>query len=366
MLEIINKMRGVPMKEHRSELEVYSGIAILFVVFLHSNAYYLTNILKLGSYVSAGMFLNFIDKIVHVAVPMFIFIAGYKYQMNNKNDTYREFFIKKFNGVFKPFFFISTFYLFYFWCNVFYLRLIYNGKAEVQFVILNLIKNFFRMFLGYNFAYQFWYIPMYLLIVLSYPIVARYIKNINSRFVFYFTLAITWEIIACLKIPYINNNPYPIKFIYYFFLYELGCIFYSKNSKNINPKPVMLLYILLLIATSLMKNALYTRLLYELIFVPISVMAFFYISLKIKDNKLLIYLGKNSLYIYMLHEPLVLSVISRYLLRHGLYRFGVLAPMIAILSIILSIVIYNCLIRIPALKFLFTKDRKSQVMKISG
>lgn len=348
------------MKEHRSELNVYSGIAILFVVLLHSNAYYLANILKLSSYLSRGMFLNIVDKIIHVAVPMFIFIAGYKYQMNNKDDPYGEFIMKKLNSVFKPFLIISTFYLFYHWIDVFCKRLIYTGNADVQYAATNLVRNFFRMFLGYNFAYQLWYIPMYLMVVLAYPIIAGYIKDIKLRFVFYFMLAIAWEVIISLRLPYINNNPYPLVFIYYFFIYELGCIFYSYKLNNRSPKLIALLYISLLVTASLLKNATYTRFLYDLIFVPISVITFYYISQKLKDNKLLTYLGRKSFYIYLLHEPFMLSVISRNLLRHGLYRYGVLVPIIAIVSVMLSILVYECLIRIPVVKTIFKTERKAK------
>ena len=253
------------MKERRPELEIYSGIAILFVVLLHSNAYYLSNVLKLGAYLQAGVLLHVTDKIIHIAVPMFIFIAGFKYQMNNTGDAYGSFFAKKIKGVFIPFFLLSTFYLIYFWSKVFYTRWVNTGYWDVQYVLTNMIPNFFKMFLGYNFAYQFWYIPMYLLIVLSYPLIAKGIKNIYIRFALYFAVAVFWEVIVSLRVPFINNYPYPLKFVYYFFIYELGCIFYHKGLYKRNLKPMLALYVLLLGAACLVKNALHARILYELV-----------------------------------------------------------------------------------------------------
>ncbi|MDF2520392.1 MAG: hypothetical protein K0R84_1020, partial [Clostridia bacterium] len=96
------------------------------------------------------------------------------------------------------------------------------------------------------------------------------------------------------------------------------------------------------------------------IFVPISVMTFYHISQKLKDNKLLMYLGGKSFYIYLLHEPFMLSIISRNLLRHGLYRYGVLVPIIAIVSVVLSILVYACLIRIPVVRTIFRTESKAK------
>ncbi|MBU3179024.1 hypothetical protein KPL47_22270 [Clostridium estertheticum] len=61
------------MEKHLNELQVYSGIAILFVTLIHSNAFYLSSFLQLDSYTDAGLILNLLDKVVHVAVPIFLF-----------------------------------------------------------------------------------------------------------------------------------------------------------------------------------------------------------------------------------------------------------------------------------------------------
>jgi peptidoglycan/LPS O-acetylase OafA/YrhL len=189
------------------------------------------------------------------------------------------------------------------------------------------------MFLGYNFAYQLWYIPMYLLIILSYPIIKKYIKKDFIRLTFFIALAVIWEIVSNLNIPLIANNPYPLLFIYYFFIYEMGCLFHSKKYYCKSSKTVVLLYFAVLISLVMIKNTLVVRIISDLLLNPISTVFFYYLSVWLKNNKLLIMLGNYSFYIYLFHDPLILSVLSRYLLNHGLYRFGILAPLLAIASI---------------------------------
>lgn len=62
-------------------LTVYSGVAILFVLLIHSNAYYLHHINENERFILMKLFIN----IINIAVPMFIFIAGYKYELTKKN-----------------------------------------------------------------------------------------------------------------------------------------------------------------------------------------------------------------------------------------------------------------------------------------
>lgn len=340
------------LKKYRVELNIYSGIAILFVVLLHSNAYYLSNVLKLSSYVDSGFLLNFIDKVVHISVPMFIFIAGYKYMMNNQKETYREYFMKKLLKVFKPFFIVSFFYLSYHWIDVFRRRLIYTGVHDVQYAAEGFVSGFARMFIGYNFAYQFWYIPMYLFVCLTYPFFRKYLKNASLRLAFFIGLAVLWEVIAMARIPALANKPYPLAFIYYFFIYELGCLFYSFKPSQKVSGIIVLLYIIMLIVVSTLPTPEYSRLIYDLIFVPVAVTAYYYIAVWVKENRILKMLGKYSFYIYIFHEPLVLSNLSRHLLRSGLYTAYHTAVMLAAVSIGISIIIYK-LISISPLKKIF-------------
>lgn len=74
---------------------MFSGIAILCVVLIDSNSYYCKKVLNLESYLEAEFVVRLLDNFIHGAVPMFIFIAGYKYVLNNINDEYKGYELKK-------------------------------------------------------------------------------------------------------------------------------------------------------------------------------------------------------------------------------------------------------------------------------
>ena len=150
----MNKTKGKLL-----ELEVFSGIAILCVVLIHCNGYYLLNILNLETYGQAHFYTRLLDNFVHGAVPMFIFISGYKYALNNINDNYKEFVLKKVKMVIKPFIIINM-------CFVIKNIINYPNYYNLKTIIAEIIW----IFIGHSVAYQLWYIPMYIFIVVTYPI----------------------------------------------------------------------------------------------------------------------------------------------------------------------------------------------------
>jgi peptidoglycan/LPS O-acetylase OafA/YrhL len=75
------------------------------------------------------------------------------------------------------------------------------------------------------------------------------------------------------------------------------------------------------------------RILSDLVLNPVSAVFFYYVAVKLKDNKILAAIGNWSFYIYLLHEPLILSTTARYLLNHNLYRSGLIAPALAVMSV---------------------------------
>ncbi|MCY6958541.1 acyltransferase family protein [Clostridium brassicae] len=339
------------MKKHLSELQVYSGIAILFVTFIHSNAYYLTQILQLKSYIDAGIFFNFIDKIVHVAVPMFIFIAGYKFTMNNKNEKFLDFLIKKVQAILLPFLTISIFCLSVH-CGKY---LIFKTNTSLKLIIYDFFKQFILIFFGINVAYQLWYIPMFLFLILTYPFLLKYIKNIRLRLSLLIFLLITWPIIVGhIHIPIISRLlSFPaFNFICYLYLYEIGSLFCLNKMYLKDGKKIILLYVITLLLSSLIKNKTHSSLFTIIVLNPISVMAFYYISIYIKNNKLFLILGKYSFYIFLFHEPYFISKISLLIKSQGLYISGLIAPVVSILSIILSIFLYKILRKLSIAKYL--------------
>ncbi|MCB2353248.1 acyltransferase family protein [Clostridium estertheticum] len=341
------------MKKHLSELQVYSGIAILFVTLIHSNAFFLLSILHLKTYVQVGFVFTLVDKVVHVAVPMFIFISGYKYEMHDKNEIYTKLMYKKFTKIIKPFLIVSIWWILFEWGKLCVENIILNDPVNIYYVFINCIKDLFNTFLGDNFAYQLWYIPMYTLVVFSYPIIIKVLKNSRIRMIILYIIAIIITVIQIktklLASPYMQ----PINFIYYFYLYELGVQLYCNKIKKKYRKITIICYLFLLPVVSLIKDPLISNLSTYLIFTPIAVVAMYYIAVYLKNSKILLTLGKYSFAIYLFHEPVFVSKISRLLVSHGLYSSKVMIPFIAVGSIILSICFYKILIKTSLGKYVF-------------
>ncbi len=170
------------IKEH-NELTLYSGIAIIFVIFIHANGYYI-NAQGISSYKEAGYLVEIIDNIVHIAVAMFIFIAGYKYFLfsSAKNTSNYFDFAKKKLKLLKTFFIFSI--------SLIFLSLVckillgsYNSQQINPVFFMNQFwSEFLKTFSGKSFPYQLWFIPMYLFVTLTFPLISRIIKSLELKF----------------------------------------------------------------------------------------------------------------------------------------------------------------------------------------
>lgn len=348
-LERVDYMR----KNNFKELEIFTGIAILFVVIIHANAHYL-NVFGIREYADMrlmfntinvadfydnafALMFNTIDKIVHVAVPMFIFAAGFKFELNNKKEDYAYYLKKKCNQVFKPFLTVSVIVLF----------ISRFGKLGIGNPLIALIKDIIRLLVGYNLAYQLWYVPMYLFVVLSYPLILKIIKNDTLRTAFFVALAVIWTVID-VYLPIVKSLPHPLSFIYYFIFYELGAM-YCRNQINRNGYMIFIYLglVILSLFVPLRINVVYT----EMLFTPIAVMSLFEISRKIQSS-LLVYLNKHSFYIFLFHEPFFISGLIRLCNEIGISNYFIVIPFVAILSIVLCIVLMKMVGFIPIMNTL--------------
>lgn len=341
------------MKKHLNELQVYSGIAILFVTLIHSDAFFLLSILHLKTYVQEGFIFNLVDKVVHVAVPMFIFISGYKYQMHDENEAYTRLIHKKFTKIIKPFLIVSVGWILFEWGRLCLQNIISHDHVDIYYVFINCIKDIFNTFLGDNYAYQLWYIPMYTLVVFSYPIIIKFLRNSKIRFIIMYIIAIIITVIQIktklLSSPYMQ----PVNFIYYFYLYELGVQSYTNGIKKKYNKTIIISYLFLLLVVSLIKNPLISNLSTNLMFTPIAVVAMYYIAVYLKNSKIFLSLGKYSFAIYLFHEPIFVSKVSRLLVSHNIYSSKAMIPFVAVGSIILSICFYKILTKTSFGKYVF-------------
>lgn len=346
-----------------NELQVYSGIAILFVTLIHSNGFFLSRVLHLTSYIGGGLGFYMWDKIVHIAVPMFIFISGYKYGMKDKNEEYSTLLSKKYNKVIKPFLFVSIFWILY-KCG----ELLFLNKAVIDFHLFGVAsRDFLRIFFGFNYAYQLWYIPMYVIVVFGYPIIVKYLKNPKTRLIILYMVAIIISVIQSKTKLLTNDYLNPVGYIYYFFLYELGSQMYSKGSElnKKYSKLIIVAYLILLPAESLIKNSFINNMCTTLLLTPLAVVAFYNIAILLKKNKILLTLGKYSLPIFLFHEPVFVRETSNFLLIHNLYSSKIMIPIVSIISIVLSIGFYEIIIRTNLGKYMFDMKRPKKVVRVT-
>lgn len=134
----------------KKNLTAYSGIAILFVVLMHANAYYLHHI----NLNSTNLLMNIFIDMIYIAVPMFIFIAGYKYELTKKDRNLKKYYKSKINNIIRPTLIISLL-----WIGGFLLlSIIQNMIEELPIDIMFYIKILFyrtgEIIIGNNDIYQ--------------------------------------------------------------------------------------------------------------------------------------------------------------------------------------------------------------------
>lgn len=324
------------------ELQSLSGLAIIFVVLIHATSYYLLSVLSMNSFDEIDFTSRLVDNLIHGAVPMFIFVAGYKYALNNIDKPYKEYVISRTNKVLKPFLMISM---------IFFIKDIIVNIENLN--IRNSAISFFRIFIGYNVAYQLWYIPMYFLIVLTYPILYKLIKNEKIRIVFIMVIVIiqyslSWysELLAS----------HPFDFVYYYLFFHMGLVFCKYDIKSKFKKcdiKIIVTYLILALIITLNPIKELNGPLRRFILWPISVIAYYFFSLRLKDNRILQYLGKYSFYIFLLHEPIFCTKISYIFKSIGIYNSVIESFIIGGLTIGITILTYKIIEKTFIKKLLF-------------
>ncbi len=324
------------------ELQSFSGLAIIFVVLIHATAYYLLSVLHMTYFEETDYVTRLADNLIHGAVPIFIFIAGYKYALNDLNIPYEKFVRSRITKVFKPFLIISI---------IFFIKSIISNNEHGN--IFNLSESFLKIFIGYNAAYQLWYIPMYVLISLTYPIMCKIINNEWFRMIF-----ILGIIIIQYDLSWYSDllAGHPFDFVYYYLFFHMGLISCKYNIKNKFKRwdiLIIVVYILITLILTLNTSENLSGILKRFIIWPMSVMAYYFWIIRIKENKLLQYLGKYSFYIFLLHEPIFCTDISYIFKAFGIYYSVVESFIIAVLTIIITMLLYKVIEKTFVRKLLF-------------
>lgn len=59
------------MKDKIRELDILSGLAIIMVILIHANRFYVKSVLELNSYLEGGFWVNILDNLIWASVPVY-------------------------------------------------------------------------------------------------------------------------------------------------------------------------------------------------------------------------------------------------------------------------------------------------------
>ena len=330
------------MNKKLNELDVLSGIAIIFVVLIHTNIVASETFINLRINRYYIVFSNFLN----LSVPIFLFVSGIKYQIIEKNYSYRKFIKKKSKVVLKPFLILSGGYL----CILYVTKPLIshlipiNSFSIIEYNFRNLFYNIINIFLCqgkyYNLAYQLWYIPMFMTVVVIYPYLYRIFSN-KIRFIILLLIAI---ILNALHVKH------PFDFISYLYIYDFGNLFYCYfKDKKLRYGLIILAIILIIINFN--YNNLLNLIGMKAIFTISCLVLLYEIAKRLKDNNILLYIGNYSFYIFLFHEPFGINFISEILIKLNLYHSYFVSLLVGGNAILFSIIIYKLLCTLNIKKF---------------
>lgn len=278
----------------KEKSQVLYGIGICLMVYHHLfafperiNSSYIM-LLDFG-FLHVGTMLSYFGKI---CVALYAFLSGYALTLRiDESSSIKNIFL----NILKR---LKKFYSTYFIIIAIFVPLgLFLGKINFNFI--ELIKNMSGISSSYN--AEWWYVKQYVLMLLCYPFIIKFINIIDKNRMKY-GLYIILYICSTIFIYYSQNVFY--SYLLCFFTGILVCyekIFIKINKLRINPFIALLLLAFVFLVRTLF---LYSNFYDYLIIVP-----FIYGLLKLSDlsifmltlNKILKFIGKYSKYIYYTH-----------------------------------------------------------------
>lgn len=296
------------VKKEYPELTVLSGIAILFVLLIHASGSALGAIYPEMTYAQADFLLRAVANLVSPAVPIFVFLAGYKYALNSKDTPYIIFLRKRLPKVIVSFAIINT--LFWLLDSIVWME---------HFDAVLLIKTYISSWLGNTVAYPLWFIPMYCCVIIACPLANRIIKNHWMRLILYLAIGIVQKHLG-QQFSVIGSHPFT--FLAYPIFFELGQIAqeFEFRQKIKQPGMFCVCYIVGIVVLAWGAPEASVSLLVKFwLGNIIGVFAYFSLGIVLKNNRILQYLGKLSYPIFLLHEPVIGRFLGRKLTEFSIH-----------------------------------------------
>lgn len=292
-------------KQYCEELTVMSGFAILLVLGIHGCAAALGRFYpEAAGFVQTGYWLRVISSLVTPAVPIFLFVSGYKFALHDMDTPYYSYLRKRLPRVVMSFAIINT----VFWAL--------DSVIYVDFFDpILLLKTYLHSWVGYSVAYQLWYIPMYCFVLCLCPLVCRAIPMAGLRFLLYAAIGVGQRI---LEVRFPVLAAYPIRFISYPVFFEMGLLAHKTNwKKRITPAAgaaAVGAYILGILLLSWVRPEWATDGLTKYVVYYFGGTAVFYaVSAALQGNRFLQWAGAVSYPVFLLHEPLIGRLVGKLL-----------------------------------------------------
>lgn len=332
-------------KQYYNELNVLSGIAVLCVLAIHGcgsalNMFYSGR----ASYAAADVWLRAMSNLVAPAVPIFLFVSGYKYSANDVQTPYSTFLKKRLPRVLMSFAIINTL----FW-------ILDSIKYMDSFDAILLAKTYIHSWTGYSVAYQLWYIPMYCFVIMLCPLARRVIPVTVVRFCIFAVIGVVQRVLE-VHIPVLAT--YPICFISYPVFFEMGALVHERNWRTVLSADKCVLtggtYALIIVLLSWISPKISADGVTKyVVYYFAGTIAAYMLSIALMNSRLLCLLGKQSYPLFLLHEPLVGRCVSTMLGRIALPYPIMIAFIWVLLTLLITVLLIKILKKIKWNKILW-------------
>lgn len=320
------------MNNRISYLDIFKGFGIFFVVFGH-----VTHIGVLRDYIW-----NF-------HMPLFFFVSGLLYKPNLK---FKDFLLRRVKSIYIPyiFFFLVTFC---YWLLI--ERHVRGGEYSIWHQLTGLPYGTYEgNHLYFNGA--LWFLPcLFATEMLFYPL-----GKIKNQMEILALLLLFYVVGTLFRMNGINYLPFGLHTAFFAILFYGFGYLGKQIPRYINETKIGYQWLLIItcFCVQLLSNKYYSSTISEtqlpyILIATIGILLYLTLSIKIKQNRLIEYLGKNSLVIFAFQEPVYRAVIFIFskilnmeveLLRTNIW-YSFIITCFSILIIVPAIYLYNKFIR---------------------
>lgn len=306
-----------------SWLNIAKGLGILAVVLGHSHP---------------PLFLYQMFYYFHI--PLFFFISGF---LHNENIDILKLFIKKIKA------YIFIYYTYGLLSLILFTILLWLQNKFIMNNFLNYLQGLIFVKIDYLANSNLWFLPSLFLSLLFSHFLIKFFFNKNIMFTIIIgVLIILSYLIGSYRNSYFMISTIPIGTLFIL----LGYLFNKKiNLKSINKKTLLFISILLGISYYIsyfefniymdIGKSKYSNLMMNIYNACIGILFIVVLSYILNKNKFLEFLGKNSLYIFILHQlfvPIIDNIIKHLLFLNNFIFIGSI-------KILFSLIIYHYLIK---------------------